>query len=403
MKILDKPRPDSADTHSAPDGHLQNEEGFQPSPDFKPLGKDPKRAFALSLIPGVGHLYLGQIWSGTVFLTAAVMSWTVVASACCGGAVLALSKQLATSLNLPFNTLFAEQIGTTGVSLTHPAVLTFMVLYFGFVLYVGQDAYLYAARANNPVYPPSKGIRFAPIFGGSYLVHCAVMLAILASAFFVASKAPEEQKIVIDMELAPPPPPPKEEMKPIPEPPKPKAQPKVEPKPEPPKPVEKVAPKPTPKPVVEPPKVVQDAPVTVTDNPVVAAAPHQDTATGTGKGEPTAASAGEPSDGGGGDGDEADFGAYLADMEKKIRKNWFPPRGNESAKIIVAFKLNSQGKVSAVRLKTSSGLMIADTAATDAVKNAGPFGNLPKGAPDKVDIVFTFDYTVFNGGKAQLR
>jgi TonB family protein len=398
MKILDKPRPDSADTQAATDGHLQEEEAFKAAADFRPLGKDPKRAFLLSLVPGVGHLYIGQIWSGLVFLTATVMSWIVVATACCGGTVMAACEKLAASMNLPFNTAFGHQLG--GVSLAHPAVLTFVFLYLCYVLYVGQDAYLFAARSNNPLYPPSKGIRFAPVFGGSYLVHCAVMLVILASAFLVASKQPDEQTIVIDMELQPPPPPPKEE--PIPEPPKPKTQPKSEPKPEQPKPVEKVAAKPTPKPIITPP-VVQDTPLPVTDNPVAPSAPQQDTATGTGKGEPSAASSGEPSDGGGGDGDEADFGAYLSDMEKRIRKNWFPPRGNENAKIIVAFKLNSQGKVSSVRLKTSSGLMIADTAATDAIKNAGPFGNLPKGAPDKVDIVFTFDYTVFNGGKATIK
>lgn len=403
MKILDKPRPDSADPKAAQDGLLQDEEVSQTAAEFKPLGKDPKRAFLLSMVPGLGHLYIGQIWSGLVFMTATIMSWGVVASACCGSMMVSACEKLAGSLHLPFNTAYAYQLNS--VSLVHPAVLTFLVLYLAYVLYVGQDAFLYASRANNPLYPPSKDIRFAPVFGGSYLLHCAVLLAVLASAFFVASKAPDEQKIVIDMELAPPPEPPKEELKPIPEPPKPKAQPKVEPKPiVEPKPVEKVAAKPTPKLVVTPlPVVPVDTPLAKTDNPVAVAQPQTDTATGSGKGEPSASTAGEPSDGGGGDGDEADFGAYLADMEKKIRKNWFPPRGNENAKIIVAFKLNTQGKVSSVRLKTSSGLMIADTAATDAIKNAGPFGSLPKGAPDKVDIVFTFDYTVFNGGKATVR
>jgi len=399
MKILDKPRSDSADAQPAPDGHLQ-EEALQAPAEFKPLGRDPKRALMLSLLPGAGHLYIGQVTSGLVFLFSTAVSLVLVASACFGGAMLSTLESLAKGMNLPFNAEYGSQLGA--ISLAHPAVLTFLFLYLCFVFYVAQDAYLFATRANNPLYPPAKGIRFAPVFGGSYLVHCAALLVLLASAFLVAAKPPEEQITVIDLMLEPPPPP-KEE--PIPEPPKAKAAaPKPQPKQEAPRPVEKVE-KPTPKPAVTPP-VVPDTPVPVAAVPTPSAPPSDTSAaTGTGTGEPSGSGQGQgdPSGGGGGDGDEADFGGYLAEMEKKIRKAWFPPRGNENAKIIVAFKLNSQGKVSSVRLKTSSGLMIADTAATDAIKNAGPFGNLPKGAPDKVDIVFTFDYTVFNGGRASLK
>ncbi len=399
MKILDKPRSDSADTKSGPDGHPQEDADFDVVADFKPLGKDPKRAFSLSLVPGLGHLYLGQTSSGLVFLSSAVVSTFFVASACFGPLALSMMQGIATSLNIPFNT----DLGTAlGLSVTHPAVLTFAFLYACFVFYVAQDAYLFAARGNNPLYPPAKGVRFAPVFGGSYLTHCAVLLVLLATAFSVASKKPDEQITVIDMILEEPPPPPKE--RPQPEPSKPKSQPKVEPNPVEPKPVEKIVEKPVSKPVEAPP-VVKDSPV-VAAVPTAPAAPPADTASGQGTGDPSASTGGAPSDGGGGGGevDEADFGLYLSEMEKKIRKAWFPPRGNESAKIIVAFKLNSSGKVSSVRLKTSSGLMLADTAATDAIKNAGPFGNLPKGSPDKVDIAFTFDYTVFNGGgKATLK
>lgn len=397
MKILDKPRPDTADAMPAPDGHLQEDDFTQV--EFKPLGKDPKRAMSLSLLPGLGHLYLGQTSSGLVFLCSAAVSLFLVGSACFGGPVLVLFQQLATNLHLGFNT---ELGAALGLSVTHPAVLSFVFFYACFVFYVAQDAYLFAVRGNNPLFPPSKGVRFAPVFGGSYLMHCAVLLILLAMAFSVAANKPDEQVTVIDMILEEPPPPPKE--RPIPEPPKPKAQPKVTPKMEEPKPVEKIVEKPVAKPVEAPP-VVKDSPV-VAAVPTAPPSPPADTASGDGKGDPSGNTAGAPSNGGGGDGevDEADFGLYLSEMEKKIRKAWFPPRGNESAKIIVAFKLNSSGKVSSVRLKTSSGLMLADTAATDAIKNAGPFGNLPKGAPDKVDIAFTFDYTVFNGGgKATLK
>lgn len=400
MKILDKPQSDTVDSAlSAPDGHLHEEVATAARQDFKPLGKDPKRAFLLSLLPGLGHLYIGQTVSGLVFLSSTALSLFLVASACFGGAVVSAFEKLATSMKLPFNAEFGSQLGV--VSWTHPAVLTFVFLYGCYMFYVAQDAYLYAARANNPIYPPPRGIRFAPVFGGSYLMHCAVMLVLLAIAFMVAAKKPAEQVTVIELLLEEPPPPPKEEL--IPEPPKPKSRPTETPKPEQPKPAPKVE-QPVVKPVATPP-VVPDTPVPIAAAPVAEPSPVTEPSAGTGSGVSSGTGTGEQSagGGGGGEGDEADFGAYLSEMEKKIRKAWFPPRGNEDAKIIVAFKLNTAGKVSAVRLKTSSGLMLADTAATDAIKNAGPFGQLPKGAPDKVDIVFTFDYTVFNGGAKKVR
>lgn len=394
MKILDKAKPESTDSSFA--DHEQDDDLVLPAPEFKPLGKDPKKACLYSLLPGAGHIYVGQTLSGLVFLVSAALSLFIVSSACLGVAALHGLQGLASSLHLSYNADFGDLIGA--VSLTHPAVASFAILYLMFVAYVAQDAYIFAARANSPLYPPSRGVRFAPVFGGSYLAHCAFLLLLLGMAFFVASKKPPDQVTVIDLVLdkpEEPPPPPKE--KPAPEPPKPKLAPKVTPKQERPRPVEKVE-KPTPQPQVTPP-VVPDTPVPVAAAPPAPAAPPADASPGTGTGAPSASGVGDPSDGGGGgDGEEADFSGYLSDMEKRIRKAWFPPRGNENAKIVVAFKLNSAGKVSAVRLKTSSGLMIADTAATDAIKNAGPFGSLPKGAPDKVDIVFTFDYTVFNGG-----
>ncbi len=397
MKILDKAKHESTDsTKSAVDVHEQDDDVVFSAPEFKPLGKSPKKAMLLSLLPGVGHLYIGQSLSGLVFLVTACLSLFIVGTACLGVSAIHGLQSLASSLHLTYNADFGDLLGA--VSLSHPAVVSFAALYLVFVAYVAQDAYIFATRANSPLYPPSRGVRFAPVFGGSYLAHCAFLLLLLAMAFFVASKKPPEQITVIDLILdqpVEPPPPPKE--KPAPEPPKPKLAPKITPKQERPRPVEKAV-KPTPQQVVTPP-VVPDTPVPVAAAPPAPTSAPAESSAGTGTGDPSATGVGAPSDGGGGgDGEDADFSGYLSDMEKKIRKAWFPPRGNENAKIIVAFKLNSAGKVSSVRLKTSSGLMIADTAATDAIKNAGPFGSLPKGAPDKVDIVFTFDYTVFNGG-----
>ncbi len=95
---------------------------------------------------------------------------------------------------------------------------------------------------------------------------------------------------------------------------------------------------------------------------------------------------------------DVDFGPYMADLQRRIKRAWFPPKGNESKRVVVIFKVHRGGELSNLRLEKSSGLAIADNAALKAVENAAPFRPLPAGAGDDVDIQFTFDYNVFSGG-----
>jgi TonB family protein len=95
---------------------------------------------------------------------------------------------------------------------------------------------------------------------------------------------------------------------------------------------------------------------------------------------------------------DVDFGPYMADLQRRIKRAWYPPKGNESKRVMVIFKIHKDGTMSNLRLDHSSGLAIADQAALKAVENAAPFRPLPAGAQDDVDIQFTFDYNVFAGG-----
>ena len=90
----------------------------------------------------------------------------------------------------------------------------------------------------------------------------------------------------------------------------------------------------------------------------------------------------------------------MADLQRRIKRAWFPPRGQESRRVKVIFKVHSQGELSDLRVEGSSGVAIADQAALQAVTNAAPFRPLPPGAPAVVDIEFTFDYNVFSGGRS---
>ncbi len=93
---------------------------------------------------------------------------------------------------------------------------------------------------------------------------------------------------------------------------------------------------------------------------------------------------------------QPDFGPYMKELQRRIKMNWDPPKGNESKRVVLLFSIARDGRLLNVSVHKSSGLATADKAALDAVKLTAPFRPLPpdfKG--DKVDIQFTFDYNVF--------
>ncbi len=93
---------------------------------------------------------------------------------------------------------------------------------------------------------------------------------------------------------------------------------------------------------------------------------------------------------------EPDFGPYMKELQRRIKMNWDPPKGNESKRVILLFTIARDGRLLNIGVHRSSGLPEADKAAIDAVKLTAPFRPLPpefKG--NSVDIQFTFDYNVF--------
>ncbi len=100
---------------------------------------------------------------------------------------------------------------------------------------------------------------------------------------------------------------------------------------------------------------------------------------------------------------DVDFGPYMADLQRRIKRAWFPPKGQESRRVVVVFKVHKGGELSNLRLEKSSSVAVADLAAMKAVENAAPFKPLPPGSSDDVDIQFTFDYNVFSGGSGVFR
>lgn len=93
---------------------------------------------------------------------------------------------------------------------------------------------------------------------------------------------------------------------------------------------------------------------------------------------------------------EPDFGPYMRELQRRIKMNWEPPKGNESKRVVLLFKIARDGRLISHRVYKSSGLPAADRAAMHAVELTAPFKPLPPDyRGDSVDIQFTFDYNVF--------
>lgn len=105
---------------------------------------------------------------------------------------------------------------------------------------------------------------------------------------------------------------------------------------------------------------------------------------------------------------EADFGPYMAELQRRIRRNWRPPQAQEDKRVVVFFKIARDGRLLSVSTQKSSGFEEADQAALAAVRLAAPFRPLPAAHPDNdVTVQFTFDYNVYRssggGGGARIR
>lgn len=92
---------------------------------------------------------------------------------------------------------------------------------------------------------------------------------------------------------------------------------------------------------------------------------------------------------------QPDWGPYMRELERRIKRNWNPPKGDSSKRVVVYFKIARDGKLLAINISKSSGQPLSDQAAKAAIELTAPFAPLPpeyKG--NSIDIDFTFDYNV---------
>ena len=95
---------------------------------------------------------------------------------------------------------------------------------------------------------------------------------------------------------------------------------------------------------------------------------------------------------------EPNWGPYIRDLEQRIKKNWTPPKGDSSKRVVITFSIRRDGHLLSSTVTKSSGSTLADRAAQGAIEATAPFRPLPpEYDKNSIQIVFTFDYNVLNG------
>lgn len=98
--------------------------------------------------------------------------------------------------------------------------------------------------------------------------------------------------------------------------------------------------------------------------------------------------------------------AYLADLQRRIKRAWFPPKDQNkkpilTETIIVKFIIKQNGHISNAEVAKESSLKKANEAALKAVEGAAPFRPLipsVRELADEVQVEFTFSRDTFKHG-----
>ncbi len=95
--------------------------------------------------------------------------------------------------------------------------------------------------------------------------------------------------------------------------------------------------------------------------------------------------------------EDTDYGPFMADLEKRIKRNWLPPRHESSKKVVLMIFVARDGQVVKIDIQKSSGSKEADDAAIQSVHASAPFMAFPpKVKEDILPVEFAFDYNVLN-------
>jgi hypothetical protein len=86
---------------------------------------------------------------------------------------------------------------------------------------------------------------------------------------------------------------------------------------------------------------------------------------------------------------------YINELQRNIRWNWKPPKGQQNKKVELFLRISKDGKLMILNIKKTSLNAEVDNAATSAVKKTLPLNPLPSQYKKSyLDVVFVLDYNV---------
>lgn len=91
---------------------------------------------------------------------------------------------------------------------------------------------------------------------------------------------------------------------------------------------------------------------------------------------------------------QADFSDYMTNVRDKLQKNWVYPDFLEEGHVRVLFKIDREGNVIAGDILESSGNLVYDESAVNAIHKSEPFGKFPESTTrETITINYSFDTT----------
>lgn len=93
---------------------------------------------------------------------------------------------------------------------------------------------------------------------------------------------------------------------------------------------------------------------------------------------------------------DVDMGAYMQQLQEKVKQQWIPGLTQSSQRTVLNFIVSRGGLVSNLQVVQGSGSTMTDEAAQNAVSRAVPFAPFPTGyTKDYISIQFTFNINVY--------
>jgi TonB family protein len=91
---------------------------------------------------------------------------------------------------------------------------------------------------------------------------------------------------------------------------------------------------------------------------------------------------------------EPNYGAYMTDMQNRIKDSWKPPKEKVSKCAIVDYQIFRDGQLGPLKVAQSSGSASFDQAALATIEAMAPFPILPPGSCADAVVQFTFNYNI---------